>query len=996
MFVTMHRIIYLLAAALTVSWTAAAQTIATKDPYTTAKQLYDFGRWSAAQYEFDAAAAQLGPDDLTKRIEIETLSAFCAARLGQSDAGDRLRSLLDAYPSSPYANEVRFRAGVFEYDNGRYMEALELLSHVNRKHLAAGDTDEYHFKTGHSLFETGDYGNALPELQQVSSGSLYKPHAEYYTAYIYYDRGDYAKAKKGFFDLSAHPSYEKIVPYYLLQLEFLEGNYRYVTEHADAMIPHTAMPRKAELARMTAQSWFYLDDFAKALAHIKTYRDLGGEMGREENYLAGYSYYRETLYREAAEYLSKAAGADDRLSQNASYHLADAYLKLGDKQRAMQSFSIASAPGYDDTIAEDALFNYGKLQYELGGGHFNEAVNVLNRYLSTYPNSPRVHQAREYLIAAYYNSQNYEAAYNAIMQYPDPDNNIKAALQKITYFRALELWNAGNAEEAMRLLDTSARYRFNTKYTALASFWQGEILYSQKDYIDAIPKYEEYLRLSPTSEPENLMARYNLGYAHFNMGQWAQAQKWFDDFLERYNAKNAYRADAFNREGDINHAQRSYWKAIESYDAAAAVGTDDRYYSAYQRALMLGLVERSDRKIESLQAIIRKDEGPYVEDATYELGRTYITRDRFTDGANTLTIFIKKYPQSEYYLPALSNLGLAYLNMGDREQSMKYYKMIVDHAPRSREAQDAMAGIRGLYVDANNVDGYFDYARKAGVATDVGEMHRDSLSFIAAEKIYLSGDSRQAASALQAYIRNNADGRYVPEALYYLAEAQVHNGDRNAAIASLDQLTMLKHNDFTLRGLQKLADLSFAAERYSDAADAYRRLSKATTEPTTVTKALEGYVAAVIATRDDEMILAMAEEVASMSAVPEKSRRQAVFGKANILRERDQASAAVDIYRTLADDVRTPEGAESAYRVIENLYDNGRYREAETAIFELSEKNTPYSYWLGESFLLLGDIYVKEGDSFQARATYQSIVDGYSPADDGIVAAARERIASLK
>lgn len=995
MFMTMRRIIYLLAAALTIPW-AAAQTIATKDPYTTAKQLYDSGRWSAAQYEFDTAAAQLGPDDLTRRIEIETLSAFCAARLGQSDAGGRLNSLLDAYPSSPYANEVRFRAGVFEYDAGRYPEALELLSHIDRRQLAAGDLDEYHFKTGHSLFEGGDYGNALSEFAQVSPGSLYKPHAEYYTAYIHYDSGDYAKAKQGFSDLSAHPSYEKIVPYYLLQLEFLEGNYRYVTEHADSMIPHTAMPRRAELARMTAQSWFYLNEFAKALAYMKTYRELGGEMGREENYLAGYSYYRETLYREAAEYLSKAAGADDRLSQNASYHLADAYLKLGDKQRAMQSFSIASAPGYDEAIAEDALFNYGKLQYELGGGHFNEAVNVLDRYLDSYPNSPRVHQVREYLIAAYYNSQNYEAAYNAIMQYPDPDNNIKAALQKITYFRALELWNEGNAEEALRLLNTSAKYRYNTKYTALASFWQGEILYAQKGYIDAVPKYEEYLRLSPTSEPENLIARYNLGYAHFNMQQWAEAQKWFDDFLDRYNAKNAYRADAFNREGDINHAQRSYWKAIESYDAAAAVGTDDRYYSAYQRALMLGLVERPDRKIESLQAIIRKDEGPYVEDATYELGRTYITRDRYTDGANTLVMFIKKYPQSEYYLPALSNLGLAYMNMGDKEQSMKYYKMIIDHAPRSREAQDAMAGIRGLYVDANNVDGYFDYAHRAGVATDVGEMHRDSLSFIAAEKIYLSGDSRQAAPALQAYIRNNADGRYVPEALYYLAEAQVNNGDRDAAIASLNQLTILKHNDFTLRGLQKLADLSFAAERYAEAADAYRRLSKATTEPATVGKALEGYAVSVIGTHDNDMIMALAEELGSMPAVPEKSKRQVLFHKANILREREQTAAAADIYRMLAGDVRTPEGAESAYRVIENLYDAGQYREAEAAIFELSEKNTPYTYWLGESFLLLGDIYVKKGDSFQARATYQSIVDGYSPADDGIVAAARERIASLK
>ena len=53
-------------------------------------------------------------------------------------------------------------------------------------------------------------------------------------------------------------------------------------------------------------------------------------------------------------------------------------------------------------------------------------------------------------------------------------------------------------------------------------------------------------------------------------------------------------------------------------------------------------------------------------------------------------------------------------------------------------------------------------------------------------------------------------------------------------------------------------------------------------------------------------------------------------------------------------------------------------------------------YWLGRSFLILGDIYAEKGDTFQARATYQSIVDGYPSQTDGVVKEARERIAALK
>ncbi len=105
---------------------------------------------------------------------------------------------------------------------------------------------------------------------------------------------------------------------------------------------------------------------------------------------------------------------------------------------------------------------------------------------------------------------------------------------------------------------------------------------------------------------------------------------------------------------------------------------------------------------------------------------------------------------------------------------------------------------------------------------------------------------------------------------------------------------------------------------------------------------------------------------------------------------------AVDIYRTLAVDTTTAAGAESAYRVIAYLYEAGDYRRAEEAVFAFSQAGTSHSYWLGEAFLTLGDIYVREGDTFQARATFQSIVDGYSPDNDGIVAAAKDRIAALK
>ena len=86
----------------------------------------------------------------------------------------------------------------------------------------------------------------------------------------------------------------------------------------------------------------------------------------------------------------------------------------------MQSFAMASNAEFDSAIAEDALFNYGKLQYELGAD-VQRSDSGTQRYVAQYPSSPRVRTAKELLAAAYYNSHNYDEAYEIIASYPDPD-----------------------------------------------------------------------------------------------------------------------------------------------------------------------------------------------------------------------------------------------------------------------------------------------------------------------------------------------------------------------------------------------------------------------------------------------------------------------------------------------------------------------------------------------------------------------------------------------
>lgn len=959
------------------------------------RSLFDHGRWTDARYELLKAREGADRDDRLNLQQIDYRLAICALKLGSKDAEAMLADFSKRYPESVYNNDLRLAQGLLYCSRAEYDKALESFGRVNYRALDKTQREQYDLRMGYIEFGKDNYDQALVYFDRIDPQGEFYDHALYYKSYIAYARGKFDWAKSGFERLLKSDAYRDVAPYYLLQIQFKEGNYRYVVENGEELIRRASLRQRAELSRVMAESWFRLGEYSKPLDYLDAFMQAGGEMGRDENYLYGFSLYRTARYADAAEYLRKACGADDALTQNASYHLADCYLREGDKQQAMQSFAMASNATFDAAIAEDALFNYGKLQYELGGGRFNEAIQVLNRYVTQYPSSSRVRTAKELLAAAYYNSRNYDAAYEIIASYPDPDGDLLAAKQKIAYFRGLSALEKGDVDAAGRYLAESVRIGISPKYNALATFWQGEIAYGKGNYETALRDYESYLKRAPKNEPEYAMAYYNMGYTHFSKENMPRARESFVRFIELHPSEDGYRTDARNRLGDTYYSDRQFDEALKYYGQAAAAADDGADYARYQRAVTLGILGRTPEKIKALQQIIRDGKGDYLDDATYELGRTFVAEERYREGAGVLEPFVETYTYSPYRTAALSELGLAYLNLGDKKKSLAYYDQVVKTAPQSSDAKDALQGIRDIYVSEGDAGGYFDYAQKSGVEGDLTAMSRDSLSFAAARRIYLSGEPASAAKSLRSYLESYPKGYYTADALYCLSDCYLKTGNRVQAIETLTTLTDAGQNQYTHRALKTLAGMTFADKRFAEAATVYRKLADAESVAAAKAEAMSGYVRATIAAGDEDRILAMADDVASYTAAGDKAWRESQFAKAGILSRRGNADAAQKIYKTLSANVKTPEGAESAYRVIEATFRSGDAARAEKLVLEFSDKETPHAFWLAKSFLVLGDIYVQKGDMFQARATYQSIVDGYTPGDDGIVAEAKEKIKKL-
>ena len=79
----------------------------------------------------------------------------------------------------------------------------------------------------------------------------------------------------------------------------------------------------------------------------------------------------------------------------------------------------------------------------------------------------------------------------------------------------------------------------------------------------------------------------------------------------------------------------------------------------------------------------------------------------------------------------------------------------------------------------------------------------------------------------------------------------------------------------------------------------------------------------------------------------------------------------------LAAEPSTPEGAEARLLLIQDSFDQGRFAEVEEMVYDFASVAGSQSYWLARAFLVLGDSFFERGNEAQARATWESVRDGY-------------------
>ena len=118
------------------------------------------------------------------------------------------------------------------------------------------------------------------------------------------------------------------------------------------------------------------------------------------------------------------------------------------------------------------------------------------------------------------------------------------------------------------------------------------------------------------------------------------------------------------------------------------------------------------------------------------------------------------------------------------------------------------------------------------------------------------------------------------------------------------------------------------------------------------------------------------------SSNDEKSRAGLYAGKAYLLKG-DTTTASKELIAVAAKNT-TVIGAEALYTLAQVEYLKKDYKASQKSILDLVKRMESQDYWVAKAYILLADNYIAVKDTFQAKATLQSVLDNYEGNDDVI------------
>jgi tetratricopeptide (TPR) repeat protein len=986
--------IFLFISLLSSSYSYGQQPVQQQDPELTwerAIDLWNKEKYSAAQKHFIEAAQLYKNENNPRLTDCHFYAAYCALKLYNKDAEFRFRRFLELHPEDPRDNLSYFLLGKYNFERKKYPKTLDWFSNIKVNRLADKNIPDYYYYKAFSLFKTGEYEKAkLNFAKNLTTDNPYYHPAVYYTAYIDYSYENYQSALEGFQLIADEDGFSELVPYYVAQIFFIQKRYKELIEYAEPWISKVSTKRKGEMSRLLAEAYYHEENYSKALEYFPNYFDSPVGINRDDYYAYGYCLYKTEDYSNALIQFNRVINEKDALTQITLLNMGDSYLKIEKFKHAQNAFKNASQFDYDPIIKEEAFFNYAKLSYQLSFDPFDEAIQAFEKYLDTYPHSDKKDEAYNFLLTVYMKTRNYKSALDVIEKINAPDKKVKMAYQIAVYNIAVEYYQKKNYDEALRWFQFVAKYDFEKVTLAESYFWQGELKFKKKNYRGAIESYRQFLAASDSFK-SNYYSRayYGQAYAQLKLKAFTKASENYHQFIHFDKGINKkLNADAEQRIGDIYFLQKNYSMSISYFKSALDKSDFDKDYALFQIAMSEGYLENSEDKIFALNRLIDElPESVYRPQAIYEKGNSYFENENYPIALETFENLEKRYPDSKFIADSYLKKGLIYIKMHDEEASKNAFLYVFNNYPNSQASTEALISLKEVDMAT-----FTRLAKETGYA-DISEEDVDAANFEDAEDKYLQGKYERSSFLFQHYLEGFPNGRFRQNAHFYKADCHVRLEQIDSALIQFELLLEQTGNPYYENALYMASSLSLKVNALEKAYTYYQLLYYSSENKQYHLEAL-GYLIEETYRRTEYLkVLSYADEVRNGDKWSDEKKQRALLLQIKSHLQLDEKTKAISLINEVDFDLIDENTAELAYLKSEWLYQEAKFKESEEAIYFLLQNFGAFGEWRARAFILLGDVYLGLEDPFQAKATWQSVIDHHK--GEELVSIAQQKLDQL-
>ena len=963
------------------------------------KELFSLKNYSGCIDKLEAYKQHSTDADLIQ--EADYMLVYSAYEQGRLNAVELLKDYLDVYPASRHADEVNFLIGSAHFGLGEYQKAIFWFNESNIDMLSPEQQEAYCFRLAYSLLQTGDMEKARGYFARIEQiGTKYREASTYYVAYIDYATGKYNNALVEFTRLKDLSDYKERSLYYITQIYFIQNKYeKVISEGKELLASYPDSENNSEVYRIMGNAYYHLGNEDQAINMLSKYVSSTDSPLRGDLYILGVCYYNKGNYSSAVNALGRTVRENDALSQNAYLYLGQSYLKLKDKNNARMAFEAAATSSFDKQVKEAAMYNYALLIHETAFTGFGESVTIFEDFLNDFPNSKYADKVNDYLVEVYLTTKNYQAALNSIDKIKHPSTKILEAKQDILFQLGTQAFTNMELDKAVDLFSRAISLgAYNLESRNDAYFWRGESYYRQGEYNKAISDYRTYLNNTRQRNTDMYaLAHYNLGYSYFKLKEYGEALNRFRQYvnLESNQQTPAY-ADAYNRIGDCLFHNRQFAMAEENYTRAAQLQPSAGDYSVYQKGFLLGLQKDYKGKISVMDRLIREfPESQYVDDALFEKGRSYVLLDNNQAAAASFEQLMRDFPQSSLARKAGVQLGLIYFNDNQPEKAADAYKSVISNYPGSEEAKVALQDLKSVYIELNDINSFAAYANSLGGNVRFEVSEQDSLTYLAAEKLFMRGDNEGARRSLTNYLQTFQQGAFSSNANFYLASIAFAKKDLEEAKRLFSLVLESGDTKFREESWARKAEIEYLDKDYAAAMESFKHLQAVAENPENKEAAKLGLMRCAELTGQPQEALLAANDLLKEPKLSPEIMSEARYVRAKAYISLKQENKALADLKEISKDTRTIHGAEAKYLLAQLYYDNKDDKNAETVLMNFIENGTPHQYWLARGFILLADIYIRQGDDFQARQYLTSLQNNYK-GDDEIAAMIEDRLGKLK